>query len=434
VRLHWRVGLGAGLVILLTAAAVGAGAAGEARLSVLGRDFRVSGAAATWSEYNPAAVYNGTANEYYVVWEDYRRAAVSPFDNDIMGHRVSADGQALGSDQRISGRGAAVGEYLPAVAWSPVANEYLVVWQDFRNGQEDIFGRRVSAGGFTLGGDFKISGPGATSDEEAPAIVWNATANEYLVVWMDHRNSASRGWDIYGQRLTTSGAPSGGNFRISAGATADETVPTVAWNATANEYLVVWEDARSAVSRGVDAYGRRVSAAGVPQDSDFLISGADATSDDWTPAVAWNGTANQYLVVWRDDRHSSIPDFEVYGRRVSAAGAPLGANFEIGGPDATVGESDPDVIWNGAANEYLVVWQDFRNSPGRGIDIYGRRVSAAGVPAGADLRISGNAAVTDDGMPDVACNFNLNQYLVVWKDGRNSLSRDTDIYARRLSG
>ena len=37
-------------------------------------------------------------------------------------------------------------------------------------------------------------------------------------------------------------------------------------------------------------------------------------------------------------------------------------------------------------------------------------------------------------MPDVAWNFNANQYLVVWKDGRNALSRDTDIYGRRLSG
>ncbi len=434
-RLRWRVRIGAGLAMLLTAVAAGAGAAGPPKVSPAGRDFRVSGAAATGNEYVPAAVFNGTADEYLVVWEDYRNAADFPFDNDIMGRRVSADGSPLGSDLRISGRGATVGELAPAVAWNLAANEYLVVWQDARNSQQDIYGRRVSAGGFALGGDFKISGPGATSDEWAPAVVWSGTANEYLVVWQDERSSGTRGWDIYGQRVTAAGAPAGGNFRISAaGAISDDTTPAVAWNGTANEYLVVWEDSRSVSTRGVDAYGRRISAAGIPQGTDFRISGPDATSDDWTPGVAWNGTANQYLVVWRDDRNSAIPDLEIYGQRVSAAGVPLGADFEVGGPDATVGESDPDVTWNGATNEYLVVWQDFRNSPDRGIDIYARRVSAAGAPLGADLRISGNAAVTDDGMPDVAWNFNANQYLVVWKDGRNALTRDTDIYGRRLSG
>jgi hypothetical protein len=435
VRLRWRVRIGAGLAMLLTAVAAGAGASGALKVSLEGRDFRVSGPAATGNEYVPAVVFNSTANEYLIVWEDYRDAADFPFDNDIMGRRVSADGLPLGSDLRISGRGATVGELAPAVAWNLAANEYLVVWQDARNSQQDIYGRRVSAGGLALGGDFKISGPGATSDEWAPAVVWNGTANEYLVVWQDARSSGTRGWDIYGQRLSASGAPVGPNFRISAlGATLDDTTPALAWNGTTNEYLVVWEDSRSVSTRGVDAYGRRVSAAGVPQGADFRISGPDATSDDWTPAVAWNGTANQYLVVWRDDRNSAIPDFEIYARRVSAAGVPLGANFEVGGPEAIVGESDPDVTWNGATNEYLVVWQDFRNSPDRGIDIYARRVSTAGAPLGTDLRISGNGAVTDDGMPDVAWNFNANQYLVVWKDGRNALTRDTDVYGRRLSG
>jgi hypothetical protein len=436
VRLRVRILITALMAALLTAAAAGAGAAGEPRLSVLGRDFRVSGPGATGNEFVPAVAFSATANEYLVVWEDYRSAEDFPFDNDIMGRRVSADGSPVGSDLRISGRSATVGELAPAVAWNLAANEYLVVWQDGRNSQQDIYGRRVSAGGFALGGDFRISGPtAAASDEWAPAVVWNGSANEYLVVWQDARNSATRGWDIYGQRVSASGASLGGNFRISAlGATFDDTTPAVAWNGTADEYLVVWEDYRSFASRGVDAYGRRISAAGVPQGSDFRISGPDATSDDWTPAVAWNGSQNQYLVVWRDDRNSSIPDFEIYGRRISAAGVPLGANFEVGGPEATVGESDPDVVWNGATHEYLVAWQDFRNSPARGIDIYARRVSAAGTPLGSDLRISGNAAITDDGMPDVAWNSNSNQYLVVWKDGRNALSRDTDIFGRRLNG
>jgi hypothetical protein len=435
VRLRERVLIGVGMAALLTAVAAGAGAAGGPRLSLLGADFRVSGSAAIGNEFAPAVVFNSTADEYLVVWEDYRNAGDFPFDNDIMGRRVSATGSLLGSDIRISGRGATVGELAPALAWNGTANEYLVVWQDGRNAQQDIYARRLSAAGVPVGADFRISGSAATSDEWAPAVVWNGTANEYLVVWQDGRNSATRGWDIYGQRVSAAGISVGANFRISSlGAVTDDTTPAVAWNGVANQYLVVWEDYRTFSTRGVDVYGRRVSATGVPVGVDFRVSGPDATSDDWTPGVAWNATADQYLVVWRDDRNSSIPDFDIYGRRVSAAGVPVGANFRVSGPDATVGESDPDVTWNGTTNEYLVVWQDFRNSPARGIDVYARRVSASGIPAGVDLRISGNGAISDDGMPDVAWNTTANQYLIVWKDGRNALTRDTDIYGRRLAG
>ena len=36
-----------------------------------------------------------------------------------------------------------------------------------------------------LGPDFRISGPNATSYEDSPVVAWNQTADEYLVVWTD---------------------------------------------------------------------------------------------------------------------------------------------------------------------------------------------------------------------------------------------------------
>jgi hypothetical protein len=92
------------------------------------------------------------------------------------------------------------------------------------------------------------------------------------------------------------------------------------------------------------------------------------------PAVAWNGTANEYLVVWEDGRNSSTRHFDIYGRRVSTAGSPAGGDFRISGPNATANEGYPAVAWSQTANQYLVVWQDGRTSSDRGDDIYGRRV------------------------------------------------------------
>ncbi|MCJ7726300.1 MAG: hypothetical protein MUP76_07950, partial [Acidimicrobiia bacterium] len=66
-----------------------------------------------------------------------------------------------------------------------------------------------------LGGDFRISGPAATTDESGPAVAHNPINNQYLVVWRDGRKEATRGFDIYGQRFAANGTRIGGNFRIS---------------------------------------------------------------------------------------------------------------------------------------------------------------------------------------------------------------------------
>ena len=77
----------------------------------------------------------------------------------------------------------------------------------------------------------------------------------------------------------------------------------MAWNGTDDEYSVVWPDGRNPLSlRRLDIYGQRVSAAGVRLGEEFRISSPDAAADEIGPAVAWNGLVNQYLVLWADHR------------------------------------------------------------------------------------------------------------------------------------
>jgi len=102
------------------------------------------------------------------------------------------------------------------------------------------------------------------------------------------------------------------------------------------------------------------------------------------PAVAWNETADRYLVVWEDWRNEGTTGTDIYGRQFGAGGGALGAEFRITGGVSDSRERMPAVAWNQTANEYLVVWEDWRNSsgPGSGADIYGRRIGANGVAVG----------------------------------------------------
>lgn len=64
----------------------------------------------------------------------------------------------------------------------------VVVWQDRRNGNWDIYGRNLTSGEV-----FRITDHGA--DQIHPAISFSPWLKGYVVVWQDRRNGT---WDIYG--------------------------------------------------------------------------------------------------------------------------------------------------------------------------------------------------------------------------------------------
>ena len=347
-------------------------------------------------------------------------------------------GSPIGPSIRISDRRAIADDYTPAVAWNSADNQFLVVWADERNyatGYGDIYGLRLTATGASIGLSFQISDAGAGSGEGFPEVVWNSTARQYLVVWSDGRDFDTRREDIYGQRVSVAGSLVGGNFRITgAGGTAGDGHPDVAWNSTANEYFVVWDDDRNHTSRGSDIYGQRVAANGSLLGGNRRLTGAGAVANDYSPAVAWNGSTNQYLVAWTDYRKEATRDADVYGRLVSATGTRVGGDFRVSGLSATAYDGEPDVAWNGTANQFLVVWADARNRATVGADIYGRLLSASGARLNADFRVGGASRPwSADAAPAVAWNRTANQYLVAWEDPRNSDTRALDIYAQRLS-
>ena len=314
------------------------------------------------------------------------------------------------------------------MAWNGDASEYLVVWEDERD--EPTRGSDIY--GRRVDADGSPLGEdftisAALTDEEDPAIV--STGAGYLVVWVDSRALHPRRTDIYGQRLSATGEPIGNPIRVcGAGALGFEQAPAVAWNGS--EALVVWEDGRNEANRNYDIHGRRVSADGVPQGADFRISGTNALANESNPAVAWNGTG--YLVVWEDPRLEAARGVDVRGRRVSAAGAPEGRDFRISGTSANADDVAPAVASDGTV--YLVVWEDRRMLPDRQTDIYGRIVSAVGKPVGANFRVCGPGATGYDWAPAVAWDGTLPAYLVVWQDERNWADRGSDIYGRRVAG
>lgn len=238
-----------------------------------------------------------------------------------------------------------------------------------------------------------------------PAAAYNTQHGEYLVVWQERVDNA----DIYAQRVSSSGELRGSKIAVSTTSLRQQR-PAVAYNSLRDEYLIVWQDGTGEENTSGHNYihAQRLSWDGGRLGGVITISNAS----NWQVEsdVAYNSRDDQYLVVWRDGA------VNVHGQRLSGTGSLLGGNFII--CSAPRQQNYPSIAYNPHANEYLVVWDDHR--PNVHYDIYGRRISAGGVPR-SEFAIG--TLQGDQRRPKVAFCSSTNGYMVTWPDYRKNPSR-----------
>ena len=266
----------------------------------------------------------------------------------------------------------------------------------------------ASAAGNPIGANFPISDV-PSLDAQHASVAYNSQRDEYLVVWANDRPVND---EIVGQRVAKDGTLLGPAFFIAAGPTGDRLNPDVAYNSQRDEYAVVWEGEGH-------IQAQRVPGLGGTEGSEWTIAlGSNSVHYD-QPAVAYAFTKDRYVVVFR---HLDVTwggtgiYFDVREWNLS----PLVQNAVEPVSAATIPE-DPNLAYNRARNEVLVVWQQWMGGPGGSYDIYGRRVTIADplpsvVGTAFPIAQYGNWETS----PAVAAIPHLvdeGQYLVVWEVG-----------------
>lgn len=416
----------------------------------------------TDNEQWPGIAWNGT--NYLVVWQDYRNSEST--GTDIYGVRLtSAGAKVAGSEKIIStaagstSAGAAGAQSVPSVA-AVASSIWLIVWQDARGANSDIYCARMSSGGTVsdLGG---VAVSTAANDQEEPRVTWDGTY--FLAAWRDKNASygirASRittnaavldpggiavinsaagpygpavsgrdgvslvAWysldisdsDIFGASVNSSGQV--GALKTLSLSTQDQPTFDAAYDGT--NYVVTWADRRSGVYR---VYAARVSPAGVILDPDGVLVSATYTGSQTEPTIAWDGT--QFLVAWTE---LGAVFTDIKGMRLSPTLARLDAT-PLNICNIDLDQKSPTVAWNGA--NFLVAWVDYRGAvaPDYFSDIRGARVSPAGVVTAIGTAISG--AADHQFAPSAAsCGGN---WLVAWEDYRTNSS--PVVYCTRVTG
>jgi len=317
------------------------------------------------SQFSPVIGCDGT--DFLVVWEDDRNGCT-----DIYGARVTPSGDVL-DPTGIAIAQAPGWQYDPVLAFD--GSDYLVVWQDYRNSLDDpdIYGARVTPEGAVLD-PTGIAISDAPNRQYHPALAFGG--GNYLVIWQDYRNES---YDLYGTRVDTDGNVLNTDGIVICQAVNWQCRPVMTFDGA--NFFAVWEDYRNTPGLP-DVYGARIKTDGTVLDSNGLAI-TQAQNGQYDPAIAFDGT--NLLVVWEDGRRSVWPD--IYGTRVKTDGTVLDV-FDIAISTASKDQFAPALAFDGT--NYLVVWEDYRSS--NNPDIYGARVSPAGVVSdeGSVLRPPGN--------------------------------------------
>jgi hypothetical protein len=307
--------------------------------TLLGSAFRISPAN---GGYNPDVAYNGTINEYMVVYET---------GGNILGQRVSNTGGLTGSEIKIAAAyvHGAYHYHNPAVAYASTANRYLVAYQynwDL-DGSTNIRARAYLSDGSPEDYEFEVGTHSDTTLPDLPDLAYNRSRDEFLVVWQQTWSPGDR--DIRGRRVTMSGGASvsGSAFYVIASGD-DEINPAVAAIPTVpnqGQYLVAWESVQ-------DVEARTVSGTGTLGALRIL---ADTAWGEYSPAVAGCESNQQFLAVWMWIPSPAPPAMmQVYGRAIALDGTLLGAgNMYISGRQVY----NPAVA-SGPAGDFLVAFDD----------------------------------------------------------------------------
>jgi hypothetical protein len=205
-----------------------------------------------------------------------------------------------------------------------------------------------------------------------------------------------------------SGDPLGSIFVIRDDPSVAEVQPAVVYNPDRQEYLVVfWNDRPG----NDDIRAERVSRDGRQLGGVWVAAGAGA--DRRYPDVVYNGHAQEYLVVWAAEDTGG--NSYIRGQRLRGTDAQL-----LGGaiPIETVtsgvgGVTHPAVAYASTVDQYLVVWE--REISQSWAHIMGLTVSADGTPSATSFFVSHDPAGTPRRQPDVAYNRHANGFLVVWQ-------------------
>ena len=239
--------------------------------------------------------FDSVNNRFCVVWEDAR---VGEANYNIYGRLYDTNGNPVGSEKNICT--AANTQCEPWVAFDPVNEQYMIVWEEGIDSETGPFS--IKAGLFDenlnqVGSTITVATGSASIDYNFPCVEFSPETERYLVTYNndDLSTSPPDNWgNIWGKIYDDTGTLVVDTFQIKSGEyTRTDIVPYLS-----SSFFVSF-NSRGATSGSGLIWGKLVSSAGEVYIGDVQLSASTAAEADWANMAVGNG---KIFVTWEDIR------------------------------------------------------------------------------------------------------------------------------------
>jgi len=238
-----------------------------------------------------------------IVWMDTRD------DNayDIFAQRFDNNGNPIGANFKVND--ALTGSQLYGSVAQNRAGYFVVAWMDNRDGDYNIYAQRYDANGNPIGPNFRVDDDQSGNYAGYPAVAIDNLAN-FVVVWEDSRNGNT---DIYGQIYNSYGQRIGNNFRVNDDATEEDQYSPSVYTTSDGRFIVVWCDWRYG-DGDPEIFAQRFLLNGIRIGSNCLINEPDTFNycHQWTIGQSVVCNNDRIAFAWTDNRRHK--GFDIYGK------------------------------------------------------------------------------------------------------------------------
>ncbi len=334
--------------------------------------------------------------DFIVIWSDTRNNDW----RDIYAQRYSANGIAIGNNFQVNTDTEGTNHILADIARDGDGN-YIVVWEDNRNGYFDIYAQRFLRDGTTVGDNFKINENSTNISHEDPSVSSDFAGN-FTVCWEDNRNDYD---DVYARRFSNDGNPVSGDFKVNTDPTSKKQIQTDIKVDNNGNFIICWEDHRFGFFGEI--YSQSFSNDGTPINDNIKVNDDQLSGNQQWPAIACY-TDGSFIIAWVDGRSQGR---DIYAQRYTSAGVKIGENIKVNDDDIDNYTLSPSVDISPDGN-FIITWADYREA--EIFNIYAQRFSNDGTPLGNNFRVNFLSATLNYN-PVVACKPN-GGFIICWGD------------------
>ena len=368
-----------GLVICLVIAWIGAHSG--AQPIPVGAEFQVNTLTSGFQFVSPCAMDD--QGDFVVTWPG------TAADGTTLGHfgqRFNRMATRLGGEFQVStytthSSYPGFGAYTFPVVATDADGDFVVAWHNYTSGSGfDIFGRRYDSSGAPQGAQFRVNT--YTPNAQRSPVVAMDQDGDFVVAWWSRQGAATE-TDVIGQRFDASGARIGVEFVVNSYTTSVQANPNIAADEDGG-FVVVWDSVGQDGSNG-GLFGRRFDSAGAPLTPELQVSSYTIGYQGF-PGRVEARPGGGFVVTWTDSAARDGSAHGVFTRIFEADGAPLGPDFQVN--TYTGGYQRAPSVAQEGNGDFLITWYSCPLPCTTNSETFGRLFTSSGLPRTADFQLN----------------------------------------------